>query len=114
MNQARSVHIVNIPTSVYPNYNYLAAENSFLKQNIEYKDAVICEQQEKINYLEADLAQLSESTAALKAAKDRAEYDAARWQSMKKIILNQGGEKALYEVQKTVDQDIEITKRGLK
>lgn len=95
-----------IPTNVVPNYNYLAAENSFLRQNIEYKDAVLVEQQATISKFQADVAQLSESNMTLKMERDKAVADAARWRVMKQIIKTQGNEQQLYEVQKIVDKEL--------
>ena len=96
-----------IHTNVAPNYNYLSAENSFLRQNIEYKDAVLCEQQGTISKLRADVEQLSQANMTLKDQRDRVEHDAARWRVMKSIIRSQGTDKALYVVQKTVDKELE-------
>ena len=95
-----------IHTQVYPSYNYLAAENAYLRQNIEYKDAVLCEQQVTIQKFQADVAQLSEANMTLKMERDKAEMDAARWRVMKQIIKTQGNEQQLYEVQKIVDRDV--------
>lgn len=99
-----------IPTNVVPNYNYLAAENSFLRQSIEYKDAVLCEQQATIKKFQDDVAQLSEANMTLKMERDKAVADAERWRVMKQIIKTQGNEQQLYEVQKIVDRDIEAGK----
>ena len=96
-----------IHTNVAPNYNYLSAENAFLRQNIEYKDAMLCEQQEKIHKLHADIEQLSQANMTLKQEKDKFEGDANRWQVMKKILRTQGTDQALYVVQKTIDRDLE-------
>lgn len=106
MNPSNSVHVINVPTSIYPNYNYMATENAFLKQNIEYKDAVICEQQQTINNLKADVQQLSMANTSLKSDKDRFEVDAERWRVMKKIIAMQGGDKHARDVQAIVDKDV--------
>lgn len=95
-----------IPTNVVPNYNYLAAENSFLRQNIEYKDAVLVEQQTTISKFQADVAQLSEANMTLKAERDKAVADAERWRVMKQIIKTQGNDQQLYEVQKIVDKEL--------
>lgn len=95
-----------IPTSVVPNYNYLAAENAFLRQAIEYKDAVLCEQQTTISKFQSDVAQLSEANMTLKAERDKAVADAERWRVMKQIIKTQGNDQQLYEVQKIVDKEI--------
>ena len=94
-----------IPTNVMPNYNYLAAENSFLRQSIEYKDAVLCEQQTTIKKFQADVEQISSANMQIKQENDKLKHDAERWQIMKKILLTQGGERQLYEVQKIVDKE---------
>lgn len=96
-----------IHTTVYPSYNYISAENSFLKQTIEYRDHVLHEQQGTINKLNADVDQLSQANAQFRTECSKAKADAARWQVMKKIILTQGGERQLYEVQKTIDKELE-------
>jgi hypothetical protein len=96
-----------IPTNIAPNYNYLAAENAFLRQGMEYKDAVICEQQTTIQHLQKDIESLSKASATFMQERDKFEMDARRWQVMKKIILTQGGERQLYEVQKTIDKELE-------
>ena len=95
-----------IHTNIAPSYNYLSAENAYLKQNIEYKDAVLTEQQVTIKKFQDDVSQLSQANMQLKSENDKAASDAARWRVMKKIILSQGGERNLYEVQKTVDREI--------
>lgn len=105
---------IPIHTSITPNYNYLSAENAFLRQNIEYKDAVLCEQQETITKLRADVDQLSQSNMNLKAERDNFEQDAHRWRIMKNIIRTQGTEQALYVVQKTVDRDLEHDRKRRK
>ena len=94
-----------IQTHVAPNYNYLTAENAFLRQNIEYKNAVLVEQQTTIQKFQTDVAQLSEANMTLKSELDKAVADAERWRVMKQIIKTQGGERHLYEVQKTVDRE---------
>jgi len=96
---------IMIPSSVMPNYNYLAAENSFLRQNVEYKDAVLCEQQSTIQKFQADVQQISSANMQIKQENDKLKHDAERWQTMKKILLTQGGERQLYEVQKFVDRE---------
>jgi len=68
-----------IHTNIAPNYNYLSAENAYLKQNIEYKDAVICEQQSTISKLQADTEQLSKASHTFKQERDKAVADAQRW-----------------------------------
>jgi cell division protein FtsB len=97
---------IPIHTNIAPNYNYLSAENAFLRQNIEYKDAVLCEQAETINKLQADVSQLSQASTTYKQERDKFEMDARRWHVMKQIIKTQGNEQQLYEVQKIVDHDI--------
>ena len=98
---------IPIHTNISPNYNYLSAENAFLRQNIEYKDAVLCEQQATIKKYQADVSQLSEANMTLKAERDKAVSDAARWKFMKRIIKEQGSEQQLYEVTKIVDKEME-------
>lgn len=104
------MNYIPIHTNVAPNYNYLSAENAFLRQNIEYKDAVLCEQQATIQKFQADVAQLSEANMTLKIERDKAVVDAARWRVMQQIIKTQGNDRQLYEVQKVVDRDIEAGK----
>jgi len=101
------MNYIPIHTNIAPNYNYLSAENAYLKHSIEYKDAVVCEQQATINKLKADTEQLSQASNTFKQERDKAVADAARWRVMKKIILAQGGERQLYEVQKTIDKELE-------
>lgn len=101
------MNYIPIHTNVAPNYNYLAAENAFLKQDIEYKNAVICDQQGTIEKLKADVDQLSQANMALKKEMESFEDDAQRWQVMKQIIRVQGSERQAYEVQKTIDKDLE-------
>lgn len=95
-----------IPTNVVPNYNYLAAENSFLRQSIEYKDAVLQEQQTKITQLQADVTQLSQASSGYKRERDQYADDAMRWHIMQRIIKTQGNDQQLYEVQKIVDKEL--------
>lgn len=101
------MNYIPIHTNIAPSYNYLSAENAYLKQNIEYKDAVLAEQQTTIKKFQDDVSQLSQANMQLKSEHEKAVSDAARWQVMKKIILSQGGERHLYEVQKTVDKEIQ-------
>lgn len=103
MNPSQSVHIINVPTNIYPNYSYLATENAFLKQNIEYKDAVICEQQTTINGIQEQMS-LMQHEANSEISK--LQFDALRWQTMKKILLKQGGPQKAAEVQGIIDRDI--------
>lgn len=100
------MNYIPIHTNIAPNYNYLSAENAYLKQTIEYKDAVLCEQNVTIQKYQTDVAQLSESNMTLKAERDKAVADAERWRVMKQIIKSQGNEKHLYEVQKVVDKEL--------
>jgi hypothetical protein len=106
------MNYIPIHTNISPNYNYLSAENAYLKHNIEYKDAVICEQQAKITELQKDVQQLSNACNLFKQERDKHSADAERWRVMKKIILTQGGQRELYEVQKTIDKDIENAKNS--
>lgn len=105
------MNYIPIHTNIAPNYNYLSAENAFLLQNIEYKDAVLCEQQATIQKFQADVAQLSEANMTLKMERDKAVSDAERWRVMKQIIKTQGSDQQLYEVQKIVDREIEKGKK---
>jgi hypothetical protein len=98
---------IPIHTNIAPNYNYLTAENAFLRQNIEYKDHVLCEQQTKISQLQADVSHLSQASMKFKSERDKFEMDSRRWQVMQQIIKTQGNERQLYEVQKIVDKEIE-------
>lgn len=103
---------VPIHTNVYPNYNYLSAENAFLRQNIEYKNAVLCEKQAEVDQLKADVDSLSQASVTFKQERDKAVLDASRWRVMQQIIRTQGGDKQLYEVQKTVDKELERERAG--
>lgn len=108
------MNYVPVHTSIAPNYNYLSAENAFLRHNIEYKDSVLCEQQQTISKLKADVDQLSQANMKFKTDRDKFEADSKRWQVMKQIIKNQGNEQQLYEVQKIVDKEIESERAGKK
>lgn len=99
------MNYVPIHTAVYPSYNYLSAENTFLKQNIEYKDHVLHEQQGTITKLQADVNQLSQANMNFKQENEKLKYDANRWQKVKQIMLTQLGERQMYEVQKMVDRE---------
>ena len=101
------MNYIPIHTNIAPNYNYLSAENAYLKQTIEYKDAVLCEQSVAIKKYQEDVAQLSDANMTLKLERDKAVADAARWKFMKQIIKTQGNERQLYEVQKIVDRELE-------
>lgn len=105
------MNYIPIHTNIAPNYNYLSAENAYLKQSIEYKDAVLCDQQVTIKKFQEDIAQLSEANMTLKVERDKAIADAERWRVMKQIIRTQGNNEQLYTVQKTVDKDIAIKRR---
>ena len=100
------MNYIPIHTNIAPNYNYLSAENAYLKQNIEYKDAVLCEQQATIEKFQADVAQLSEANMTLKMERDKAVADAERWRVMKQIIKIQGNDQQLYQVQKIIDKEL--------
>ena len=78
-----------IHTSIYPSYNYLAAENAFLKQDIEWKNAVLAEQQGKIESLQRANAEL--------------QHDALRWNKFKHIIDGQRGELTSRHLESIVD-----------
>lgn len=101
------MNYIPIHTNIAPNYNYLSAENAYLKQSIEYKDAVLCDQQATIQKFQSDVSQLSQANMELKIERDKAIADAAKWRVMKNIIKYQGGDRALYEVQKVIDKEIE-------
>lgn len=101
-----------IHTQVYPSYNYLAAENAYLRQNIEYKDAVLCEQQQTISKFQSDVSQLSQANMAFRHERDQFAADAAKWRVMKKIIVKQGSEEQLYQVEKTIDQELQLERAG--
>jgi uncharacterized coiled-coil protein SlyX len=104
------MNYIPIHTNVSPNYNYLSAENAFLKQDIEYKNAVICEQQATISKFRDDVSQLSQANMKLREDKDCAESDAEKWRVMKQIVRSQGGEQALYYLQATIDKGINHAK----
>ena len=108
------MNYIPIHTNIAPNYNYLSAENAYLKQSVEYKDAVLCEQQTKISQLQDDVSQLSQASTKFKQARDKFESDAKRWQVMKKILKTQGNEQQLYEVQKIIDTELEHDRAGRK
>jgi len=108
------MNYIPIHTNIAPNYNYLSAENAYLKQSIEYKDAVICEQQGTINKLHADAQQLSQANMQFKQERDKATTDAARWHVMKKIILSQGGGHQLETVEKVINKELSNDRAGKK
>lgn len=99
------MNYIPIHTSIYPTYDYMAAENAFLKQDLEYKNAVLCEQAGTINQLQGELKQVSEERDKFR----QYEMDARRWHVMKQIIRAQGNDQQVYEVQKIVDK--ELTKK---
>lgn len=101
------MNYIPIHTNIAPNYNYLSAENAYLKQSIEYKDAVLEEQQITIQKLQKDVTQLSEATMDLKIQRDKAIADAERWRVMQQIIRTQGNDQQAYLVGKVVDKDLE-------
>lgn len=101
-----------IHTNIYPSYNFMTAENAFLKQQIEYKDAVLCEQQTTINGLRSELTEATQENALLKAQVDEFRANANRWKVMKQIIRGQGGDRHLYDVEKVVDKEIERVGTG--
>jgi len=100
------MNYIPIHTNIAPNYNYLSAENAFLKQDIEYKNAVLCEQKVTISKLQADAEQLSRASMQFKHERDQAVADAARWRVMKRIIDTQGGKQQLQEVEKIVNKEL--------
>lgn len=108
------MNYIPIHTNIAPNYNYLSAENAYLKQSIEYKNAVLCEQNVSIQKYQADVAQLSDANMTLKMERNKAVTDAARWRIMKQIIKTQGNEQQIYEVQKIVDKELERERAGRK
>jgi hypothetical protein len=83
------MNYIPVHTNIVPNYNYLSAENAYLRQNIEYKDAVLCEQQVKMEILTRANQQL--------------QLDAQRWQKFKRIIDAQKGELNAEQLQNIVD-----------
>lgn len=95
-----------IHTNITPNYNYLSAENAYLKQDIEFKNAVLLEQQTTIEKLKADIQHLSQANMTFKIERDKFEADAKRWEIMQRIIRTQGNDQHLYEVQKVVDKEL--------
>lgn len=106
------MNYIPIHTNIAPNYNYLSAENAYLKQSIEYKDAVLCEQQTRIAQLQQDVEQLSQASAQYKQERDQYADDAQRWKIMQRIIKTQGNQREMYEVTKIVDKEIERERTG--
>lgn len=100
------MNYIPIHTNIAPNYNYLSAENAYLKQNIEYKNVVLSEQQARIAQLQQDVEQLSQASAKYKQERDQHAADAQRWQVMQRIIKTQGSAREAYEVHKIVDKEI--------
>lgn len=78
-----------VQTSVVPSYAFLQAENLYLRQNIEWRDAVLMEQQEKIENLQRANTEL--------------QHDAMRWNKFKHIIDAQKGEMSAKQLQNIVD-----------
>lgn len=106
------MNYIPIHTNVFPSYNYLSAENAYLKQALEYKSVVLCEQQAKIAQLEADVVQLSQASATFKKERDQHADDAQRWKIMQRIIKTQGNDQKMYEVTKIVDKEMERERTG--
>lgn len=79
-----------IHTSIAPNYNFMQAENAYLKQAVEWRDAVLQEQQMKIDALQRANAEL--------------QHDAMRWHKFKHIIDAQKGEMSSKQLQNIVDR----------
>lgn len=100
------MNYIPIHTSIAPNYNYLSAENAYLKQDIEYKNVVLSEQQGHITQLQQDVEQLSQASAKYKQERDQYATDAHRWRVMQRIIKTQGNDREAYEVHKIVDKEI--------
>lgn len=103
-----------IHTTVYPSYNYLSAENAYLRQTIEYRDHVLHEQQITIANLQADVNQLSQANMQFQNECAQAKAEAQRWKAVKKIMLTHIGERQMYEVQKIVDKEIRNERAGKK
>lgn len=100
------MNYIPIHTNITPNYNYLAAENAFLKQDIEYKNAVLSEQQHRIDDLKKDIDQLSSATATMKANQDQSISDAARWNYAKNMYFQKLGFESPNMLEKKIDKDI--------
>lgn len=103
-----------IHTTVYPSYNYLSAENAYLRQTIEYRNHVLHEQQITIANLQADVNQLSQANMQFQNECAQAKAEAKRWQAVKQIMLTHMGERRTYEVQKIVDKEIRNERAGKK
>lgn len=78
-----------VHTTIVPNWNYLSAENAYLKQEIEWKNAVLVEQQGKIE--------------SLQRANSELQHDALRWNRFKHIIDGQRGELTGQQLERIVD-----------
>lgn len=79
-----------IHTSIMPSYDFVQAENAYLKQSIEWRDAVLQEQQSKI--------------VCLQKANTELQHDALRWNKFKHIIDLQKGDMSAKQLQQIVDQ----------
>lgn len=101
------MNYVPIHTNISPNINFLLAENSYLKQSIEYENAVLLEQNNK-------LASMTDEIKTLRAERDQFAEDAQRWKIMQQIIKVQGNQAQMYQVTKIVDMEIERGKRSLE
>lgn len=101
-----------IHTSIYPSYDFMVAENAFLKQQIEYKNAVLCEQQTTINGLQSELTESTQEKSLLMSQVDALKADANRWRIMKHIIRGQGGDRHLYDVERAFDKEMERVGTG--
>lgn len=84
---ANGYHVIH--TNIAPSYNFMQAENAYLKQSIEWRDAVMIEQQTKIE--------------ALQRANSELQHDAMRWNKFKHIIDAQKGELNAKQLQNIVD-----------
>lgn len=93
MNSSLVGHSVNcypvIHTNIAPSYNFMLAENAYLKQSIEWRDAVMVDQQTKIE--------------ALQRANSELQHDAMRWNKFKHIIDAQKGQLTAKQLQNIVD-----------
>jgi len=79
-----------VHTNIAPNYNFVQAENAYLRQSVEYRDAVIVDQQRQI--------------AGLQEENSRLQFDAARWNKFKQIIDSQKGDLTSSQLQNIVDK----------
>jgi hypothetical protein len=78
-----------VHTPVAPNYSFLQAENAYLRQALEWRDAMLVEQQNRLTHLHSVNAQL--------------QHDAQRWAKFKGIIDKQQGELTSQQLQNIVD-----------